>query len=261
MSESTITLGIDLSVADENTAACAIRWEAGSGVITKLDSTWSNDELRELIAEADWTGIDTPFSWPVRFREALSEHGVDGGWPTDYRSLDYQLRTTDLFAKKIACRPLSVSTNLLGVTAMRCARLLQEIGEQRGKRLSLTGEDQIVEIYPAASLTAWGGTAAGFNTKGYKNGPGAVEARAQLVLSLLMETDPWLDFTPECQQNCIGSDDVLDALIAALTTRAAQLGMTWKPETDHQRKLAAIEGWIHVPQPGTLALLGGSTIP
>ncbi len=51
---------------------------------------------------------------------------------------------------------------------------------------------------------------------------------------------------------------MLDALIGALTTRAAQLGMTREPETDHQRKLAALEGWIHVPKPGTLSLLGGS---
>jgi predicted nuclease with RNAse H fold len=261
MSESTLTLGIDLAVADEGTAACSIHWEAGRGVITNLTSTWSNDELRELIGEADWTGIDTPFSWPVRFRKALSDHGIDGGWPADYRSSGYQLRTTDVFVKKIACRPLSVSTNLLGITAMRCARLLQEIGEQRGKRLSLTGEDHIVEIYPAASLIAWGGAAAGFNHKGYKNGTGAKEARAQLVLSLLMETDQWLDFTPECQQACIDSHDVLDSLIAALTTRTAQLGMTHEPETDDQRTLSAIEGWIHVPEPGTLALLGGSESP
>ncbi len=189
MEKKTLTLGIDLSVADENTAACAICWDGGRGAITKLNSTWSNDGLRELIAEADWTGIDAPFSWPVRFREALAQHGVYGGWPADYRSLDYQLRSTDLFVKEIACRPLSVSTNLLGVTAMRCASLLQEIGQQRGERLSLTGEDQIVEIYPAASLTAWGGAAASFNPKGYKkNGQAAKEARAQLVLSIVMET-------------------------------------------------------------------------
>lgn len=260
MTESKVTLGIDLGVPDENTAVCAIRWEAGSGVITRLNSSWSNDGLRDLIAEADWTGIDTPFSWPVRFRETLAEHGVHGGWPADYRSLDYQLRSTDLFVKKIARRPLSVSTDLLGVTAMRCARLLQEVGTQRGDRLSLTGEDKIVEIYPAASLTAWGGATAGFNPTGYKKGPTAKQARAQLVLSLVKTTDPWLDFTPECQQSCIASDNVLDALIAALTTRAAQLGMTWEPETDHPRKLPAIEGWIHVPKSGTIELLGGSTI-
>src|SRR5450755_1342758 len=73
-----------------------------------------------------------------------------------------------------------------------------------------------------------------------------------------METDQWLDFAPECQQACIDSHDVLDSLIAALTTRTAQLGMTHEPETDDQRTLSAIEGWIHVPEPGTLALLGGS---
>lgn len=121
MRESTLTLGIALSVADGNTAACAIRWEAGSGVITKLNSTWSNDAPsgahRRGRLDRDRHAVLVAGS----FREALAEHGVHGGWPADYRSLNYQLRSTDLFVKNIACRPLSVSTNLLGVTAMRCA--------------------------------------------------------------------------------------------------------------------------------------------
>jgi hypothetical protein len=83
----------------------------------------------------------------------LAEHVESGGWPEDYRSLDYQFRATDRFVDGIARRPLSVSTDRIGVTAMRCARLLQEVGEERGKRLDLTGEDHVVEIYPAAAAT------------------------------------------------------------------------------------------------------------
>ena len=143
---------------------------------------------------------------------------------------------------------------------MRCARLLQEIGEDRSRRLSLTGNDQIVEVYPAASLTAWGGAAAGFNPRGYKDRsarkPVAKQARAHLVVSFLAETHPWLEMGADDQQKCVDSDNELDALIAALTTRASQLGMIREPTTDHQRKLAAIEGWIHVPKPGSLPLLG-----
>lgn len=260
VARSTLTLGIDLAAADRDTAACVIRWEAGHGTITQLGSGLSNEDLRALIEKAHWTGIDTPFSWPVRFRDALAQHGTDGGWPADYRCLDYQFRAADLFVKEVACRPLSVSTDRLGVTAMRCARLLQELGEERGRRLSLTGEDQVVEIYPAASLTAWGGEQAGFKAKGYKDRSvgktAGKHARTELVVSFLAETHPWLELGAEEQEKCIASDNELDALIAALTTRAAQLGMTRAPTTDRQRKLARIEGWIHVPTVGSLPLLG-----
>lgn len=79
----------------------------------------SNDDLRALITEATATGIDAPFSWPIPFREALVMHGKAGGWPGDYRSLRYQVRATDLFVDGIARRPLSVSTDRIGVTAMQ----------------------------------------------------------------------------------------------------------------------------------------------
>lgn len=126
------TLGIDLSADDAKTAACEIGWEAGRGTITTLRRKFSNPELREMIRHAGWTGIDAPFSWPVAFQRALVEHGKSGGWREDYRSLNYQLRATDLYVDGIARRPLSVSTDRIGVTAMRCARLLQEVGEDRG---------------------------------------------------------------------------------------------------------------------------------
>lgn len=260
--ESTLTLGIDLAAADGDTAACVIRWEDAGGVTTTLGSGWSNAGLRELIAEADWTGIDTPFSWPVRFRRALAQHGRAGGWPADYRSPHFQFRTTDLFVKEIAYRPLSVSTNLLDVTAMRCARLLQEVGEERGRPISLAGDDRIVEVYPAATLVAWGGATAGFSPNGYKDrsvGKAAgTKARAKVIAALTAETEPWLVLPETEQQKCLASDNELDALIAALTTRTAQLSMTRKPTNDHQRRLAGIEGWIHVPEPGSLPLLGAA---
>ena len=117
MAHGQLTLGIDLSVDDGKTAVCAVLWQGGAGTITELSSGWTNAALRELIAGADWCGIDTPFSWPVRFRDALAGHFERGGWPYDYRSPDYQFRSTDRFVAEIACRPLSVSTNLLGITA------------------------------------------------------------------------------------------------------------------------------------------------
>jgi predicted nuclease with RNAse H fold len=249
------TLGIDLSADDAKTAACAIRWDSGRATITMLRRKLSNTDLRELIRNADWTGIDAPFSWPAGFRAALVEHSDHGGWPADYRSLDYQLRATDRFVDGIARRPLSVSTDRIGVTAMRCARLLQEIGDERGRRIDLTGDDQVVEIYPAAALSTWGAEAEGFDPGGYKAGAGAKPRRAALVESFAQATRPWLVIPDDVRDAFIESDHVLDAFVAALATRAAALGKTWMPATDEQRHLARVEGWIHVPQPGTLSVL------
>lgn len=248
-----VTLGVDLSADNAKTAACAIRWEAGRATIMMLRQKLTNTELRVLIADSDWIGIDAPFSWPVPFRQALREHGERGGWPEDYRSLDYQLRATDRFVHGIARRPLSVSTDRIGVTAMRCARLLQEVGEDRGKRLDLTGKDQVVEIYPAGALSAWGATDAGFNPEGYKTGAGALTKRSALVESFVRATNGWLEWSHDARGACTRSDDMLDAFIAALATRAAQLGRTRDPETDEQRTRAPIEGWIHIPAQGTLS--------
>jgi predicted RNase H-like nuclease len=52
-------------------------------------------------------------------------------------------------------------------------------------------------------------------------------------------------------QLMIDRDDALDALVAALITRAAKLGLT-RPPDDEDRNHAAIEGWIHVPVEGSL---------
>jgi hypothetical protein len=107
-------------------------------------------------------GIDAPFAWPLAFREAIDAHARDGeaidahardgSFPAGYRDRRLPLRASDLFVAGVARRPLSVSTNLVGVTAMRCARLLHESGARRGERIALGGDDRIAEISPAAAL-------------------------------------------------------------------------------------------------------------
>jgi predicted nuclease with RNAse H fold len=258
---STTTLGIDLAADDAKTAACAIFWAGGRGEVTLLERRLSNGDLRGLIGRSDWSGIDAPFSWPISFRQALSAHGEEGGWPEDYRSLDYQFRATDRFTNAIARRPLSVSTDRIGVTAMRCARLLHEIGEDRGKRIDLAGGDRVIEIYPAAALSAWGAQGAGFDPKGYKMGAHAKAKRAVLVDAFAKATEGWLNFGAGFRAACVANDHMLDAFIAALATRAAQLGKSRLPNTEHHRMMASIEGWIHVPEPGTLSLLSADHLP
>lgn len=254
------TLGIDLSADDRRTATCEIAWDGGraevSPPVVGLDDTALRERIVAVLGDGGWIGIDAPFSWPVGFRAALANHDREGGWAADWRDPRHQFRATDLFVAACARRPLSVSTNLIGVTAMRAARLLQDVGEALGRRLDIAGADRVVEVYPAGSLVAWGGRERGLDPQGYKNGPAAA-ARRRVLAGALCDRD-WLVLDRATREACARSDHVLDALIAALATRAAACGATRPPETDEQRAMAAVEGWIHVPLPGSLDALAGA---
>lgn len=101
-----------------------------------------------------------------------------------------------------------------------------------------TGAGTVVEVYPAASLHRWG-----LAHRGYKRAANRTEL-ARLA-GELQAAAPWLDlaaFTPLCSS----SDDAFDAVIAALTARAAHLGKTTQAPPEH-RKAASTEGWITLP--------------
>ena len=57
-----------------------------------------------------------------------------------------------------------------------------------------------------------------------------------------------LEFTPGTREQLARSDDAFDALVCAITARAAARGRTHRPEVGEQARLAAVEGWIHVPR-------------
>ena len=78
-------------------------------------------------------------------------------------------------------------------------------------------------------------------------------ARAELVAALEAKA-PWLGWAPEARAACVMSDDALDALLAALIARAAALQLTFSPPAE-EVELARREGWIHLPQKGSLPLL------
>lgn len=78
------------------------------------------------------------------------------------RTLAY--RETDREASRLTGRwPLSVSTDRLGLTAMRCAGLLARIA-QSGIEVDRSGAGAVVEVYPGASLRLWQLPTAGYRT-------------------------------------------------------------------------------------------------
>ncbi|MGH2954090.1 MAG: DUF429 domain-containing protein [Solirubrobacterales bacterium] len=253
------TLGIDLAAQPKNTAACLIEWRRGAAEVATLASDWTDDDLLAAADGCAKVGIDSPFGWPDEFVDALvAHHRGEAAWPgrdesspaeQDAFRRRLRFRATDRFCHERGLRPLSVSTDRIGVTAMRCAQLLARL-DAAGKRVSRDGSGLAVEVYPAGALSQWG-----LPFAGYKRGAGR-DTLKSLTRSLLAKL-PDLRLTPERRAACETSDHCLDALVCALVARATALGLTLSPRTDEERERAPREGWIHLPAEGSLAELGG----
>jgi predicted nuclease with RNAse H fold len=240
-----ITLGIDLAAQPRNTSSCTIDWGTGIPVVSELDSGLDDHALLEAISPADKVGIDAPFGWPDEFVDAVGAHRDRAGWPGSGEEQDlyrFQLsfRATDRhLIEQGARRPLSVSTDLIGVVAMRCAYLLDRLAA-RGEPVDRAGSGKVIEAYPAPALVSWG-----LSAIGYKSKVGA--SRLPELLGRLEEGIGGITMSAE-QREAAGSDhNRFDALVCSLVARAAALGLTQPPEPGGQSDRATREGWIHVP--------------
>jgi predicted nuclease with RNAse H fold len=247
------TAGIDLSSRDTKSAACVIEWSANDASISSLTLGVGDKEIADHITNADKIGIDVPLGWPIAFAEAVSEHSTLGTWPTSYLHADnvaYRFRRTDLHVWRTAGLkpPLSVSTDRIGIPAMRAAALLSTLDPSP----PLDGSGKVVEVYPAAALARWGLPSRVY--KGAKRRTG----RIALLDAFANATAGWLELSDQDRQTCENSDDAFDALIAALVARAAAVGAVDLIPAD-DREAARREGWIALPTKGSLNVLTSHT--
>jgi predicted nuclease with RNAse H fold len=239
------TLGIDLAAQPLNTSACLLDWDRGMPVISELDSGLDDQALLEAISSADKVGIDAPFGWPEEFVEAVSAHRNRAGWPGSAEEQDLyrfrlSFRATDrALIERGARRPLSVSTDLIGVVAMRCAYLLDRLAA-RGEPVDRAGSGKVIEAYPAPALVSWG-----LSATGYKSKVGA--ARLPELLATLEEGIGGIRMSAEQRGAAESDHNSFDALVCSLVARAAALGLTKPPESGEEADRATREGWIHVP--------------
>jgi predicted nuclease with RNAse H fold len=239
------TLGIDLAAQPANTSACAIEWGPGRPIVSALRSGLDDDFLLDAVEGADKVAIDAPFGWPDEFVEAVSAHRNRAGWPGSGEDQDlyrFQLsfRATDRRLIELgARRPLSVSTDLIGVVAMRCAYLLDRLAA-RGEPVDRAGSGKVIEAYPAPALTTWG-----LSATGYKSRVGA--ARLPELLSQLEQGIGSIEMTMQQRELASSDHNSFDALVCSLVARAAALGLTQPPEPGDEADRATREGWIHLP--------------
>jgi predicted nuclease with RNAse H fold len=242
------TVGIDLAAEPKKTAACQVWWDDGAPRIEWLSRGVVDDALVDRITAADKAGIDAPFGWPEPFVEAMIAHRDRASWPgrdhLDGREFRRELsfRVTDRHVTPTR-RPLSVSTDKIGVTAFRCALLLDRLAP-----VDRVGRGKVIEVYPAAALVRWK-----LNPSGYKNAAGVENLGA--LTSDLLDRLPELVVSDEQRTEMEASDDCFDAVVCALIARAAALGLTELPPDEATSEIAAREGWIHLPHADALGRL------
>jgi hypothetical protein len=152
-------------------------------------------------------------------------------------------RETDRWIERhVGVRPLAVGANLIGATAIRCARLVHRLGSFVDVGASIR-PPFVTEVYPAAALRRWG-----FSYQLYKGKTNA-DARALLIEQLIGAGLP-VAVTEPVRSQLAESDDALDALIASLVGRAVALGLA-DGCPDELAQAARDEGWIRVPRAGT----------
>lgn len=96
-----------------------------------------------------------------------------------------RFRVTDLTIQGGGAKPLSVSTNWIGVTALRGARL-QHLLRAAGVPVERSGTSgTVLEAYPAAALREWD-----LQHSGYKRAKNA-KARQQLTSAVIDQCGPF----------------------------------------------------------------------
>ena len=234
-----LTIGVDLAVNPRNTAAAEIMWHEGVAEVKSPSLKCGDEYLLELLSSLtseERAGIDCPFGWPTDFVDAIAAHAGNQPWPGRAGRVEHygrlRLRTTDRVAKAVAGRnPLSASMDKLGATAARWAYLADRLAAD-GHPVERAGTGRVIEVYPAGARAVWGLA-------------GKRSTRA------LLQAAPWLRFEPGAIHMYDKSKDAFDALIAALVARATVLGLTTLPQGEHEKRAAAVEGWIHLPIPGS----------
>ena len=250
-------VGVDLASVAARTGVVTLVW-SGSAFDATLAEDASDVGLIGLVDDETLVGVDAPLGWPEEFVRAIGDHARFLEWPATTapegspEREHLRLRRTDRFVRELqlGSTPLSVSSDLIGVVAMRAALLQSAWSIAWGQREPRDGSGRLVETYPAAALRAWGLLAAkGVRYKGGGTGDAVARQRHErqrIIDEVTSQCAAWLKVAPSLRDAAIRSDHALDALIWALVALATKLDATSPPPLA-DRDVSRREGWIHVP--------------
>lgn len=219
-----------------------IEWQGDVAEVATIEVGVDDPEIVIASRDARSIGIDCALGWPMAFVDFVGSHARGEAPSGDESGLPWRrrlaFRHTDRVVRERTGRwPLSVATDRLGLTAMRCAELTARFADA-GVPVDRSGVGAIVEVYPAAALRLWR-----IALPGYK-----VDAAARGdALDALMSQAPWLRLPASAEAAMQRSADAFDAVVAGLNARAHALGAT-TPVPPHLAHLARVEGWIALPE-------------
>lgn len=140
-----LTAGVDLGAQPKRTAAAVVERSHNRAVLVKLHpatgrSGTTDDAIMRMVEAAERTGVDCPLGWPDPFVDFVEQHRSGDVSPNvDSAAREaLRFRRTDRQLQGDGHRPLSVSTDRIGVTAMRAAGLLGRL-EQEGEPVDRSG--------------------------------------------------------------------------------------------------------------------------
>lgn len=199
---------------------------------TNTIANWMRLNTTTLLA------LDSPLGWPIDLGESLYAH--EAGQPIYREANQLFRRLTDRMVKvETGKQPLDVGADRIARTAHWTLGLLQELREKTGESIalawnsSLQAQTYAIEVYPAATLAAYG-----VKSSGYKKKEG-VAARKKLVDFLQNHLHFAKDVTDLMEWN----DHVLDAVICVLAGLDFLRGQVMPPP---DFAVAKKEGWIWV---------------
>ncbi|MFY9783704.1 MAG: DUF429 domain-containing protein [Acidimicrobiales bacterium] len=266
MPESSVRLerfiGVDLAASPARTGAALITL-VGGGPTRRAEASLvgenfvaDNDALIALVDANTVVGLDAPLGWPDDFVRAVTAHHSFEPWPhvPDEKRPRESLRhrRSDLFVRslELGSIPLSVSSDLIGVVAMRAALLQSAWAAPWGRLEPRDGSGRLVETYPAAALRSW----KFLKRRGdvYKGGSKRERdressERARMLAEIETASATWLKVDAALREEARLSDHVFDAFISALTALATKAKLTYPPSVSDE-DAALREGWIHVPR-------------
>ena len=247
-----LTIGVDLAAEPKGTAVSVSEWSHSTATVSDLVIGAGDADIVAASRAATKIGIDCALGWPESFVEFVVNHRDSAHHIHDeFGAMDWRrelvYRETDRRVRAETGRwPLSVATDRLGVTALRCAGLVARLGEA-GVDIDRSGWGGIVEVYPAGTLARWNVNSAGYRA--------SADVRRRM-LSDIAARAPWFHvdaFAEPLVESC----DAFDSVVAALSARAAAIGAATLP-SDDDIAIAQIEGWIALPSVGIEGLVQGA---
>ena len=236
-------IGIDFATKDAKKGLILATRQGGR---LRLERTWNRsrpflDVLSKWVAEASEAtliAVDAPLGWPAPLQEALKSHEAGKALATSADSM-FRRKTDDFVQHATGKKPLEVGADLIARTAHAALDLLSKLGEALGTPVPLAWTPgakgpAAIEVYPAATLRAYGIRDAGYKKAGQQ------DERHEIVKGLKRQ---WMTIRDSQASELHRNADTLDAAVCVL---AAEDFITGRAPGPEDRDLARREGWIWV---------------